>query len=309
MNRIIHSAKLESDPIVLTRKAPVKVESNYSESRQNDAQLGTEKGEDGKLLQDKPNVDMALNAARSNHPDTQGINSNADYNKMPSESLDAELKKVDMAVEIPADIQYSAAAERTLQENEISERVEVRLREEREALLIEMATAKEEAEAKGYQDGKQIGLETATKEFAMKIDELDSCLDSMSAALKKEILGIEDICLELVFESIAKILGTELNNGEFVTQVVKAIVAKAHESTRLTLHVSNRDHEILQNNKDKIQSVAGGTKIDIVPDGRVMIGGCLVEYDGGTIDGRLELQLQRLKDSLLSVRESSTKGV
>ncbi|MEN9868607.1 MAG: hypothetical protein RL748_4197, partial [Pseudomonadota bacterium] len=38
------------------------------------------------------------------------------------------------------------------------------------------------------------------------------------------------------------------------------------------------------------------------PDASIKLGGCLLESTVGTLDARLETQLQRLRDSLLQVR-------
>ena len=40
-------------------------------------------------------------------------------------------------------------------------------------------------------------------------------------------------------------------------------------------------------------------RLELVADERVELGGCLIETDGGTLDGRLETQLKRLRDTLL----------
>jgi flagellar biosynthesis/type III secretory pathway protein FliH len=39
-----------------------------------------------------------------------------------------------------------------------------------------------------------------------------------------------------------------------------------------------------------------------VPDERVALGGCLIDSPGGTLDGRLETQLQRLREVLVATR-------
>jgi flagellar biosynthesis/type III secretory pathway protein FliH len=40
----------------------------------------------------------------------------------------------------------------------------------------------------------------------------------------------------------------------------------------------------------------------LLSDDRVLLGGCLIETSGGTLDGRLETQMQQLRDTLLAAR-------
>jgi len=52
----------------------------------------------------------------------------------------------------------------------------------------------------------------------------------------------------------------------------------------------------------RARAITDDAKIEIFPDERVSIGGCLLEAGGGTLDARLEVQLRQLLDTLTRAR-------
>jgi flagellar assembly protein FliH len=48
-------------------------------------------------------------------------------------------------------------------------------------------------------------------------------------------------------------------------------------------------------------------KVEVVADERVALGGCIIETSGGTLDARLEVQLQQLVDTLTRARHAQAE--
>ena len=156
----------------------------------------------------------------------------------------------------------------------------------------------EEAQTKGYAEG----LRQGNADYVERLDELGALIRSARAALVSEIAGTEDVIVEIAFEAVCKILGEALLNSEGVVAIVREVLRSMREREQLLVRVAPADFELLEQHRAQLLQGEDGRTLDLVADERVVLGGCLVETTGGTLDGRLETQMQRLVDTLTSAR-------
>jgi flagellar assembly protein FliH len=96
--------------------------------------------------------------------------------------------------------------------------------------------------------------------------------------------------------------------------MVREVIDQAREREQLVVRLAPQDFALLTGGdaastaaagrSEEEGSTFGAWKAQLVPDTRVALGGCLIDSPGGTLDGRLETQLQSLRDLLLAVRAS-----
>ncbi len=72
----------------------------------------------------------------------------------------------------------------------------------------------------------------------------------------------------------------------------------------MVVRVSPDDYEALLVEPVLIELEDQRGAIRLVEDPRVMLGGCIVESSRGTLDARLETQIERLKSVLLDVQKA-----
>lgn len=174
--------------------------------------------------------------------------------------------------------------------------------EQREAMLLVRAeAAAAEARESGYTDGYEAGRQAAEAEFAGRLTALDEVIKSAKSALESGIAGVEDVGINIVFEAVAKMLGQAMAREEGVILAVRQVIAHAKERNNLVVRVSPDDFLLLERNRSKLLE-GGEGNVELVADDRVSLGGCLLEAAGGSLDGRLEVQIQQLRDMLLDVR-------
>jgi flagellar biosynthesis/type III secretory pathway protein FliH len=174
--------------------------------------------------------------------------------------------------------------------------------EQREAMLlaqVEAATAA--ARESGYAEGYETGRQAAEAEFAGRLTALNEIIESAKSALESGIGGVEDVGINIVFEAVAKMLGQAMAREEGVILAVREVIAHAKERNNLVVRVSPDDFLLLERNRSKLLE-GGEGNVELVADDRVSLGGCLLEAAGGSLDGRLEVQIQQLRDMLLDVR-------
>jgi flagellar assembly protein FliH len=174
-----------------------------------------------------------------------------------------------------------AAREQTLREQ--------REREQREAL--------ERAQAEGY----AAGIAQGEAKYAAQVEQLAAVLASAPAAIEAAVVGAEDVIVEIAYESVCKIVGDALGRREGVVAVVQSVLRNLREREQLVIRVAPDDLALLESHRKDLLPYRG-TVVALVADERVSLGGCLVESSGGTLDGRLETQMQRLREILFDAR-------
>lgn len=172
----------------------------------------------------------------------------------------------------------------------------------KQALLAEMKSAYEVAVKEGFETGYAEGLAKSKQLLQEQIDSITKLLSSASEVLQSQIVGLEDIVVALGFETVCKIIGDSQQDCDSVIAIVRQVISHVKECEPITIRVSPSDFHLLSENKAAITQAQFSSAITLMPDDRVLLGGCLIETSGGSLDGRLETQLQQVKDALLSAR-------
>jgi flagellar assembly protein FliH len=177
-------------------------------------------------------------------------------------------------------------AERAAQEQALREQRE---REHREAL--------QRAQSEGY----AAGIAQGEAKYAAQAEQLAAVLASAHEAIEAAVVDAEDVILEIAYESVCKIVGDALGRREGVVAVVQSVLRNLREREQLVIRVAPDDLALLESHRKDLLPYRG-TVVALVADERVSLGGCLVESSGGTLDGRLETQMQRLREILVDAR-------
>lgn len=168
----------------------------------------------------------------------------------------------------------------------------------------ELRALEEEAKQRGTKLGEAAGLEKAKKEYADQVDALAEVMKSLRTSLDQKIDGLSEMTVEIVCEAVAKVIGESMVDKDVVAAAVRQVVRKAKEQTKMIVRVSQADWTFLHGHEAELTDGFSAGSVEILPDDRVQMGGCLVETSAGTLDGRLEVQLERLREALLNARSS-----
>lgn len=148
----------------------------------------------------------------------------------------------------------------------------------------------------GYRDGRSQAEEDARAEVAAELEALRALARSVRDGLAQGIVGAEDALVEIAFAAACKVLGRAAASEEGARAMVREAMSEVRSREGVVLRVSPGAHAALK---------AGlAAELEVLADERVSAGGCLIETTGGTLDARLEVQLQRLADTLLRAQEA-----
>jgi type III secretion protein L len=144
-----------------------------------------------------------------------------------------------------------------------------------------------------YQEGKGKALLEMTK---ILIDSRE-IRDKTLSETEQDIL-----CLSVKLAE--KIIGREIKTDKAtVVDIVSNALRNAKRQDKLTIRVSQKDYSTVQEKFVELSQSSRTSYVDIVPDPRVTLGGCIIESEVGTIDARLETQLRVLEKALLGQTE------
>jgi flagellar assembly protein FliH len=182
-----------------------------------------------------------------------------------------------------------------------------------EQIEAERVQVLEQAYDEGYRAGEEAGRSDGQRAYDDQVNRLRAVGTEMSAAFDRHIEEAEDLLVEIAFESVCKILGRALRDRDGVSAIVQEVMHQAREREQLIVRLAPPDYALLTGRPAPLEeprrseepvSEFAAWNAQMMPDPRVALGGCLIESPGGTLDGRLETQLQRLREVLVAARAS-----
>jgi len=174
--------------------------------------------------------------------------------------------------------------------------------EYKERFQGELETLSAEALERALLEGREAGRAKAASEHAAQLKALAGLVRGARERLDAGIGDLSEMAAEVVYEAVCKLLGQALASREGVTAAVREVVRRARERSRLTLRVSPSDYALIREHLATVLEGLEAGQVEVVSDERVHLGGCLLETPSGSLDGRLEVQLENLRRTLLAAQ-------
>jgi flagellar biosynthesis/type III secretory pathway protein FliH len=176
-------------------------------------------------------------------------------------------------------------------------------------LAPELTTLKLAAQNEGLELGKAQALREITDRAASSLNSLARIAGAAESAFALEAAQLAEACTDIVAEVFLKLAGPQLTTREAALGAVLAVLERVKDEREVTIRVSPADLPLLQSQEPSIQATLGSRRWTLTADSRVGVGGCLVESTLGTLDGRLEVQLSELCETLRAAKAARLEGV
>ena len=151
----------------------------------------------------------------------------------------------------------------------------------------------------GLKQGEERGLIQAQEQADVRLKKLDDFILSLeqqiAETLRKQSPKLFDILASILPNFFIHNTVSKANIEFAINKALKEI----NDSERMTIKLSKEDYQLLQQGKIAIHA-SGHLKIEASDE--VVLGGCLIETEKGIFDGRLENQMDKLKDILLDYK-------
>lgn len=182
-----------------------------------------------------------------------------------------------------------------------------------EALAAINAEEMAKAHEAGMQQGREAGMAAAREEARAEVQSSLDALDRMLAALpemfRARIAASEDDMVALCFEAVMRVLGEAAATPAGVRQMLGKSIAQFGARRLAEVRVHADDLKAMEGDAAVaawLRRREDGTAIRIVADPSIELGGVVLRSPAGTLDARLEIQVDALRNALLSVRASRT---
>ena len=172
-----------------------------------------------------------------------------------------------------------------------------------EEAKIKAEQIEKEAYKKGFEEGKRKGLEEEKKVVEPLIETVKKELLEIGRVKEEIYRSIESEMLELVLAVSKKVIHKEVTTDrDTVLNTIRAAISSVVSKEEIKIKINQEDLELAKEIKVDISSLIEGVK-NITVEGDISVGrgGCIVETNYGSIDARIEQQIEAIEHALKSV--------
>ncbi len=149
--------------------------------------------------------------------------------------------------------------------------------------------------------------EAGESEQVDRVRRLVQAMLSGFAQQRRELVHeLQPYAVRIAVEVARRIVRRELRTDPgLITRTVASALEQVAAESRVHVRVHPLDARLLQDTiRDIVSASDEAAAVEIVPDGSVEQGGCVVESDRGIVDARLRTQFEAMQTRLLDALES-----
>jgi len=180
-----------------------------------------------------------------------------------------------------------------------------------ERARLEADSIREAARAEGFQAGFDAGMAAANERLMPVANAFEAAMAALGEERARQADEVERHAVDLALQIAEKAIGAALEvRPEHVVDVVRGGLRRLVERDRVIVLVNPEDMELVRDAAAGLQAELGGIgALDVQAERRVGRGGAIVRRHAGEVDGRLEPQLERARETLLDALRGSDADV
>jgi len=256
-----------------------------------------------------PDVRVITTPTTSFHGDDgKSVEPNADPAEQVTGKVDQILLEAkQQAAEI---IENAEQAARAL-ESETSEKISQWWTENEAKLEATAQDAMERGFQEGFEQGKLAAEEQVQRDYAEQTEQVQHLLIQAYEEKQTIISEAEPFLLELSTVIAEQIVKQELETSpEKFVELIKQHILRFKEKDSITVCVHPDDFDFMQTQRSHLVSVVNGeTEIKIIPDHSVTAKGCIIRTAFGSVDARIDTQIEEIKKAILEARREPEHAI
>jgi flagellar assembly protein FliH len=174
-------------------------------------------------------------------------------------------------------------------------------------LAPEIAAEYAASRTRGWQEGWDEAAAKAGAEREARAATLAQLAVELRSAAERQSAALTASCAEIVMEVLKKIGGPALAKPKAIEGAVVQVLRRVKEAAEVVIRVRPAELETLELARPALVAALGDAELTLLADQRVQLGGCIVESKLGSLDGRLEVQLGELCETLRSAKAEGVK--
>lgn len=166
-----------------------------------------------------------------------------------------------------------------------------------------VAEAREQGREAGYREGFEQAEAEVRRQYEQMLQEARAIIESAVSNKQQLIQESEPFLIELSCAIAEKIVGRQLSiEPEWTLDLIRNVLRRRKEQGVITLCVSPGQFQFVQDAREELMlAVDSQAEIQIIPDPSVRDHGCVVRSSFGSIDARIDTQLDEIKNQLRQV--------
>ena len=188
--------------------------------------------------------------------------------------------------------------------------------EERDRLLSEAQTQIEndraEARAAGHAEGVAAGRAEGAAAVREEMAELirttnaqaEKTLRDAHDAMRDYLMQAEEDIVSIAMTAVERVLPQHfIDVPQMVLPIVRDAILRVKDQKEVVVHVPPESYDFVLMARDELRGLltAGDTNLTVTSDEAMKPGDCLVETPNGSVDARLQTQIEQLKKAVREV--------
>lgn len=155
-----------------------------------------------------------------------------------------------------------------------------------------------------FQNGVEEGRRQAERGLANVFKSLRDGVAAITGLRDTVLRESEEDLLKLSIMIARKIIQQEIGQDpKILANVIAAAVGGCSELDRVVIRLNPEDYSVVTENRQfHLAGIGNDAHITFTPDDAILSGGCLVETSTGTVDARIEAQLEEIYRSFVEER-------
>jgi flagellar assembly protein FliH len=165
----------------------------------------------------------------------------------------------------------------------------------------------EESKEAGFSQGYEEGVKLAEAEVKQQYDDVVTQAEQLvehAFIVKNQIISeAEPFLLELSTIIAEKVIQKQLTiEQDYQIELIQKLLQRKRDKGVITLCVSPSQFMLMNASREELsRSIDAQAELQIIPDATVQDFGCVIRSSLGTIDARIDTQLEEIKKTLLTV--------
>jgi flagellar assembly protein FliH len=154
-----------------------------------------------------------------------------------------------------------------------------------------------QAYLRGFNKGEKAGFKTGQEKLESLVHNLQKGIAELTQLRKQIFIESEREMVELALAIARRIVCHEVKlNKNTVIDVTREALKRVEDHEKITIRLGPEDLECFENSDANL--ICNNGNVTLEAQETISAGGCVIETDAGTIDARIEKQLQAVEEAL-----------
>ena len=163
----------------------------------------------------------------------------------------------------------------------------------------------------GYKQGYDRGIDEAKQQIDEELDKARQIVEASYIAKEQVICEAEPFLVRLSLDIAEKVLNRQIEvDQSVIVDMIEKALDQCHDTGVITVLVKPDYFPLVQDARDELKQYLNNiSELKIVPDRTIESDGCIIRSQRGSIDARVDVQLDEIRKVLMEVAKEGAQLV